>query len=243
MSGASTVTFDVGNSTFYTPAAIVFASGTSGTFTVRSTAGEHPQVASSTITQTLDVNTYWNLASTGTINFGSSPSATFTYTGNTDAGTTPASFIVRRWNGSAWSTSTLSGVPTANSASITGVTSANLGDFIVGQSGPAVSSVSPASLGQGATTQTVTVNGSSFVNGAVVSISGTGLTVGSTTFVNSGQLTVPVTVGGGATTGARTLTVTNPDTTTATSTFTVNAAPTVTTVSPASRARALRARR
>ena len=233
--GAGTVAFEVGNGSIYTPASIVFAAGSSGTFTVRSTAGEHPNVATSGITQTLDANTYWNLSSTGTINFGSSPSATFTYTGNLDPGTTPASFVAKRWSGSAWSTPTLSGTPTANSASITGLTSANLGDFIFGQSGPAVSSLSPSSLGQGATTQTVTVNGSGFVSGAVVSISGTGLTVGSTTFVNSGQLTVPVTVGGSATTGARTLTVTNPDTTTATSTFTVNAAPTVTTVSPASR--------
>ena len=101
---------------------------------------------------------------------------------------------------------------------------------------PAVTSTSPSSRGQGATSQNVTVTGTNFVSGATVTLSGSGITVNSTTFVSATQLTANLTVAAAATTGARNVTVTNPDggTGSCTGCFTVNAAPTVTSTSPSS---------
>jgi hypothetical protein len=127
----STMIFAVGNGTNDTTVNAVINTCTSCTLTVRSTAGEHPNVATSGIKSTTDVNTYWTLASTGTITFGA---VTFTYpSGNVDAGTTfGVGTLVKRWVSPNWSAVTVSGTPSNTSTSVTGVTSANLGDFIIG---------------------------------------------------------------------------------------------------------------
>lgn len=75
---------------------------------------------------------------------------------------------------------------------------------------PTVTSVSPTSLRQGQSNQTLTVNGANFRSGGAVTISGTGLTLGSTTFVSTTQVTIPVTVADDATAGARSVTFTQP---------------------------------
>jgi hypothetical protein len=102
--------------------------------------------------------------------------------------------------------------------------------------GPTVTSSSPSSRGQGATSQSVTITGTGFVSGASASFSGTGITVNSTTFVSATSLTANITIASGATTGTRNVTVTNPDggVGTGTNVFTVNAGPTVTSTSPSS---------
>jgi IPT/TIG domain len=105
---------------------------------------------------------------------------------------------------------------------------------------PTVTSTSPSSRGQGATSQNITVTGNYFVSGAglAVTFSGTGITVNSTTFNSSTQLTANVTIATGATTGARNVTVTNPTgfgSGTCTNCFTVNARPGTFTLSPNSR--------
>jgi len=126
----ATLTFDVGNGALYTPVSVAFTAGSTGTLTVRSTAGEHPQVASSGISSSKDVNTYWTLTSTGTVNFGT---ATFNYpSGNVDALATPATFQVKRWSGAAWFAVTVSGTPTSTQTAVSGLTSAALGDFVIG---------------------------------------------------------------------------------------------------------------
>jgi len=101
---------------------------------------------------------------------------------------------------------------------------------------PTVASTSPASLGQGAASQNVTVTGSNFVSGAGVSFSGTGITVNSTTFGDSGHLTANVTVATSATTGARDVTVANPGgwSGSCSACFAVSAGPTVSSTSPSS---------
>jgi hypothetical protein len=75
---------------------------------------------------------------------------------------------------------------------------------------PTVTSTSPSSLAQGATSQNVSVVGSNFLSGASVSFSGTGITVNSTAFVDASHLTANVTVSGTAATGSRDVTVVNP---------------------------------
>src|SRR5206468_2324157 len=102
--------------------------------------------------------------------------------------------------------------------------------------GPAVTSASPNALGQGATGQNVTINGTGFASGATVGFSGAGITVNATSVVSSTQLTATVTIAATAATGARNVTVTNPDSgsSTGTGVFSVTAGPTVTSASPSS---------
>ena len=108
--------------------------------------------------------------------------------------------------------------------------------FSVG-AGPTISSVSPATLGQGVSSRTVTITGTGFVSGATVAISGTGLTLGSVSFVNATTLTVPVTVAAGATLTARDVTVANPDAgaATAVGALTIVGGPVVGSAFPSSR--------
>jgi hypothetical protein len=77
------------------------------------------------------------------------------------------------------------------------------------------------------------------VNGSSLSVvfSGGGIAVNSTAFVSSNQVNVDVTVGTGAAPGARDVVLTNGNGSTATGSgkFTVNAAPTVASVTPATR--------
>jgi urease gamma subunit len=102
---------------------------------------------------------------------------------------------------------------------------------------PIVTSTSPGSRGQGASSQTVTVTGSHFLSGASAAFSGTGITVNSTTFNSSTELTLNVSLASNATVGARSVTVTNPDsgTSTGSNVFTVNTAPSVESTNPSSR--------
>ncbi len=103
---------------------------------------------------------------------------------------------------------------------------------------PAVTSASPNSRGRGASNQTIVITGANFVSGATVTFSGTRITVNSTTYSSSTSLTANISVAANAATGLRNIVVNNNNggaTGTCTGCFTVNAAPTVTSVTPASR--------
>ncbi|MGA0893552.1 MAG: beta strand repeat-containing protein, partial [Ilumatobacteraceae bacterium] len=101
--------------------------------------------------------------------------------------------------------------------------------------GPAVSSITPTALAQGAAVQTITVNGSNFVSGATVTF-GAGVSASAATFVSSTRLLVNVTVDAAAVAGVRDVVVTNPDQGRGVLAggFTVTARPTLTSVTPAS---------
>jgi len=73
---------------------------------------------------------------------------------------------------------------------------------------PTVSAVTP-NQGTSGTAVPVTIDGTTFVNGAMVS-AGTGITVGNVAFVSSTRLTATFTIAADATGGARDVTVTNP---------------------------------
>ncbi len=109
---------------------------------------------------------------------------------------------------------------------------------------PTLTSLSPSSRGQGASNQNITFNGSNFPSnfvsgGGSVAFSGTGITVNSVTRNSSSTLTVNITVSSSAATGSRNVTVTNPGGASATRNngFTVNARPTVTSLSPNTKSR------
>ncbi len=135
-------------------------------------------------------------------------------------------------------TGEIAGTPTASGTfpiSVTAADTAGASDtrplVLIITPGALVSGTSPSSLGQGASNQTVAINGSGFVNGGALNVvfSGGGVAANSTTFGSSTQVNVNVTVGPGAATGARDVVLTNGDGNTATGSgvFTVNPAPTV----------------
>src|SRR5690242_13901868 len=75
---------------------------------------------------------------------------------------------------------------------------------------PAVTSVTPSTLGQGVSNATVSVNGSGFdgsLGAPVASVSGTGVTVSKTVMNGANQLIATVSVAGNAAPGTRTVTV------------------------------------
>lgn len=101
---------------------------------------------------------------------------------------------------------------------------------------PTVTAASPASRGQGAFSQAITITGADFINGASASFSGSGISVNSTTFNSSTQVIANITISELAATGVRNVLVANPgsDQGICTGCFTVNAGPSVLSATPAS---------
>lgn len=128
--GATSRTFEVGEAADYDPVTLAFGNVTvAGNLTVKVTDGEHPNIASSRIKATKNVNDYWTLTNSG-ITF-DSYSATFTFAaGDVDSGANTSAFIVGRYSGG-WTYPTV-GTRTATSTQATGLTS--LSDFAIGDS-------------------------------------------------------------------------------------------------------------
>ncbi len=100
--------------------------------------------------------------------------------------------------------------------------------------GMAVTSANPSTVGQGATSRTVTLAGSAIPAGATAVVSGSGVTVSSTTRVSATSLRLVLAVATDAGVGARDVVVSAPGQSDATcrACLTVTAAPTVATVAP-----------
>jgi fibronectin-binding autotransporter adhesin len=130
--GATTRTFEVGDANNYAPVTVAFGSvATAGDLTASTTAGDHPNIATSTIDASKTVNRYWTLANTGIgfTNYG----ATFTFAaGDVDAGASTSAFIVGRFAAATWNYPTV-GTKTSTSTQTTGLTS--FGDFQLGELG------------------------------------------------------------------------------------------------------------
>ncbi len=144
-----TCTYPVGTATAYAPISLTipwFNGITGGTLTGRTDNGEHPQVATSGIQSSLDVNRYWTLGASGdmmsSLPSGGSYSATFAFlAGDVDTGATIAKFKTVRYSGSVWSIP--AGSATENSPSATGGTATfpgttAFGSFAVGTIAPVV---------------------------------------------------------------------------------------------------------
>ncbi len=142
--GATSVTFEVGDASNYAPVNVSFASVTSaGDLTVNTTAGDHPNIAGSTINSAKSVNRYWTLTNSGIVF--TTYSATFNFvSGDVDAGTDTNAFAIGKFASAVWAYPTV-GSKTANSTQATGL--AAFGDFQLGESTPPnvalVRSVSP----------------------------------------------------------------------------------------------------
>ena len=128
--GATTKTFEIGDASNYTPLNLVFSNVTvAGNLVASVTTGDHPQISSSSINSSKNVNRYWSLADDGiafssygvTLNFVSS---------DVDAGATPSAFKVAINDGVSWS---LPAVASPNMTNIQAIGVTTFGDFIIGE--------------------------------------------------------------------------------------------------------------
>lgn len=128
-----TFSYTIGDTNNYTPLALTFTGNTStaGGLTAKINTAEHPQIATSGLDGTKSVNKTWSLTNDSLTGFGNFSSA-FTYsTADIDAGSIPANYKIRLYDGSTWSTSTVSGTPNDTAATATGIT--GFGDFAIGE--------------------------------------------------------------------------------------------------------------
>jgi len=87
--------------------------------------------------------------------------------------------------------------------------------------GPVITSVTPASIARGQSNVVLDVVGSGFASGATITMSGDGLTLGAVTRVDATHLQVTVSVTAAATVGTRSVTVKNTDAGTTTNADTI----------------------
>ena len=113
--------FEIGDATTFAPDTVAFASVTTGGNLISSTtAGEHPQIASSNINPTSDVNRYWTVTNSGIVF--TTCNVTFNFVaGDIDAGAITGSFIVGKYD-AAWTIPT-AGTRTGTSTQAIGITS------------------------------------------------------------------------------------------------------------------------
>jgi len=128
--GATSLTFEVGDASNYTPVTVSFASVTSsGNLIASTTSGDHPNIGTSNILSSKSVNRYWTLTNSG-IGF-TTYSATFNFAaGDLDGGANTAAFIVGKFAAGTWSYPAV-GTRTANSTQATGLSS--FSDFQLGE--------------------------------------------------------------------------------------------------------------
>lgn len=134
--GATSKTFEVGDTTNYTPVSVAFSSVTStGDLIASTTMGDHPSISSSTINAVKSVNRFWTLTNSGIVftNY----NITFNFVAaDLDAGATTSSFIVGGFSGftgfasGAW-IYPMVGTPTSTTIQATGLT--EFADFQIGE--------------------------------------------------------------------------------------------------------------
>ncbi|MDQ0639298.1 hypothetical protein QF042_002863 [Pedobacter sp. W3I1] len=97
--GAPTKTFEIGDTTSYTPVSLTFASvTTAGDLIVSTTSGDHPEISGSTINPSKSVNRFWTLTNSG-VGF-TSYNVTFNFVAaDLDAGVATNAFVVGGFSG------------------------------------------------------------------------------------------------------------------------------------------------
>ncbi len=155
--GATSKTFEVGDATTYAPVNLAFSNvTTTGSLTVSTTAGDHPEIANATINASKSVNRYWKLLNSGTLY--NNYSATFHFaTGDLDSGVDTLLLGADLYDGSSWR------LPVTVLKRSTFVQASNItetGDFAIGEicnAGTAISyTASPYCSDAGTGTATLT---------------------------------------------------------------------------------------
>ncbi|HMO32054.1 MAG TPA: YDG domain-containing protein [Lacibacter sp.] len=142
------VTFETGDAGVYAPVTITVngtVSAATGSITVRTTGSEHPNLGEgSGINPFRSLNRYWTVNNTTPVPGLTSYNASFQYAaGENDPGTTPADYVVRRYDGASWSPLTLSGTPSATNAAVSSVS--GFGEFAIGEIGVVTVATHPVS--------------------------------------------------------------------------------------------------
>ena len=138
--------YPIGDATSYCPLALNFSGNTTanGGLTARSYSVFLPNTFDSSIDDTKKVNRNWSLTNTNLAGIGTYQ-ATFRYAStDNDPGTTPSSYVVRRFDNDTWSNVTISGTPTATTTIATGLT--GFGNFVIGQNINAVQNATAQSF-------------------------------------------------------------------------------------------------
>ena len=164
-------TYEVGDNT-YAPTTITFPGtvSASGSLTVKSTTGAHPQIATSYINTANYAGRYWTLTNSGVALSSGAVNVALSYnSGDVTGGGTNAGFIIREYTGSAWVTSpsetnTTTATPPLQpyASTTTGTALATLsGDYVAGAPDctptPGTTTSAPAFLcGSGTATLTLT---------------------------------------------------------------------------------------
>ena len=122
-------TYQIGDATNYTPVALSFPisaiTGT-GPISMKTTAGDHPNIGTSSLDGSLSVNRYWSFPTTMAF---TSCTATFTFvSGDLDAGTITGNLGAGQYKSAAWSYPS-TGTKTSTTVQVTGLASATLGDI------------------------------------------------------------------------------------------------------------------
>jgi hypothetical protein len=127
--GAPSATFEVGDAGTYAPVNVAFAIVSApGSLTASTSGGDHPNLLTSGIDPTVDVNRYWSLRNKG-IGF-TTCAATFNYApSDVDGGADPNAFIAQKYDAPIWSQPAV-GVRTGTSTQVVGLTS--FSDFAFG---------------------------------------------------------------------------------------------------------------
>ncbi len=129
--GATSRTFEIGDSSSYTPINVSFGNVTSaGDLTSSTTASDHPIITNSGIIAAKSVNRYWTITNSGVSL--DTYSITFNFAaGDIDSGASTNNFYVGKLEGGTWTLSAIA-ARSATSIQATGMTS--FSDFQVGES-------------------------------------------------------------------------------------------------------------
>jgi hypothetical protein len=128
--GTNSRTFEVGNSTVYTPVTTAYSGVTgAGNLVVFTTDNDHPQISSSPLVASKSVNRFYSIANSGVA--GGSYDATFTFVaGDLDSGVSTSALGIANYVNPTWTNLTI-GARTSTTTQATGVTV--YGDFQLGE--------------------------------------------------------------------------------------------------------------
>lgn len=123
--------FEIGTGTNYTPVAVTIATVTvAGSMTATTATPDHPQIATSGINAARSVNRYWTLSKDANLAFDAFGAVFNFVSGDVDAGSNTANFIVQRYAAPTWFNTTLA-APLATSTEAVNISA--VGDFAIGQ--------------------------------------------------------------------------------------------------------------
>ena len=131
-SGTHSFSFPIGDASNYTPVDLTGLTTTAGgTLTASTTSGQATSFSSSGISSSKYVNRYWTFTVADGLTFSGSYGATFNFvSGDVIGGANPSFFVVRRYTGSEWN-STTTGATTSTSTAATGLSA--FSEFAVGE--------------------------------------------------------------------------------------------------------------